>query len=122
LTLRRLKKHMDKSARGYYKPIIEETESIKGGDSMKSIGINLNRYVYFTLTEHGESIVEQRRKELNKQFSNIEVPKSSLVKQSSDGLSYMMLWEFMELFGKHLYNGAKLPVVDCNIYFKEEEN
>lgn len=65
--------------------------------------INLNDTVKFKLTDYGKEIWYHQYDDLNKFFTiEPEYPKVD-----EDGYTYMQLWSFMKLYGKHIYMGSK---------------
>ena len=80
----------------------------------KNFECNINEIVSVKLTDHGRKIVQDQYAELKlttyKEFDTIYV--------DADGWSEWPLWELMNLFGEHLYNGAiGMPFKDNLIKF-----
>lgn len=75
------------------------------------IDINLNELVYFELTEYGKKIYAEY----------VERNSSPYVKEFTYP-NELLLWEFMNIFGKALYLGnPKVPTVDNKILIRNED-
>jgi hypothetical protein len=78
--------------------------------------VNLNDYVRFNLTDKGNQLLEQYRKDLRKLVGN-DVPRDVLIKVDENGYEYMQLWDFMRIFGDHFHNGQKALTENNDLYF-----
>lgn len=74
--------------------------------------INLNSEIKFKLNEHGWVIY-------NAHWNVFGISPPEIVK--IDGYCYMQLWDYMNVFGKHLHNGCKLPFEVAEFELVEDE-
>ena len=83
---------------------------VTGQDSMNTKKFNINEYVWVKLTPAGEEIylrslmthppkTREVRMRMSLGFANRDV----------DGYIRFQLWQFMQLFGAHLWNGCDPP-------------
>ena len=76
-------------------------------------GVNLNAEIFAKLTEEGEEILLSAG--MSRGVMNLAYKKNEV------GYRKFQLWDFMNIFGKHMYNGAP-PLIENNmIYFQEEK-
>ncbi len=68
--------------------------------------INLNVQVYVKLTEKGKEILS------SKEFVSHFTP-------DHEGYYKFQLWELMQIFGKDLWNGCKVPFENNEIVFSK---
>jgi hypothetical protein len=69
---------------------------------------NINNYVYVKLNERGKQILSDERYTAHKW-------------PSKEGMYRFQLWEFMNIFGKHLFLGLPSVVEENAIYFDEKD-
>ena len=79
--------------------------------------ININENVYFKLTKKGNAILEQYRNKLS-ELVRYEVKRESIVKDAGNGLEYIQLWDFMNIFGEHFTIGSEPVIEDNYLHFK----
>lgn len=72
---------------------------------------NVNRDVLVKLTDEGRKILREQHTELYRHanLKGISTPEYLPKKEDADGWSKWQLWELMQAFGAHLYNGCKVP-------------
>lgn len=70
--------------------------------------VNINDYIEVNLTEHGKML-----------YNEVYGPDRQLDFNSEESLKIQM-WEFMNIFGEHLYNGASQIIVDNKMKVKLE--
>lgn len=76
-----------------------------------NISININNKIKVKLTGFGKSILD---KEVNKLKQLSGVPDNYNPYETDDnGYTEFQLWQFMNIFGDHLYNGA-IQVIENN--------
>lgn len=69
-----------------------------------NIAININNKVKVKLTDFGKSILD---KEIHRLKQTYEVPDNYIPYETDDnGYTEFQLWQFMNIFGNYLYNGA----------------
>ena len=76
--------------------------------------INLNQPCSVVLTAHGAKVYNEYFRELHATCQLIELTNL----KAEDELS-LQLWELMNIFGKHLYNGAKNCFANNDISFND---
>ena len=82
--------------------------------------LNLNCIVKVKLTDHGKDIFYHRYDELNKASGRIIItPRFPDV--DSEGFSQFQLWDFMQVYGKHMMLAAPEVIKPLNIYIKDED-
>ena len=81
--------------------------------------INLNQQCNVILTAHGAEVYNEYFRELHAICQQIELTHL----KAEDELS-LQLWELMDIFGKHLYNGAENCFAnnDISFYYKVVKN
>ena len=77
--------------------------------------INLNQLCDVTLTAHGAEVYNEYFRELHATCKLIELTNL----EAGDELS-LQLWELMNIFGKHLYNGAESCFANNDISFNDK--
>lgn len=70
----------------------------------REIDMNINDMVEVTLTEHGKKILDGHIRDLE---NKLGIDCKILFKYDEHGKFSASLWELMNLFGEHIYNGAK---------------
>lgn len=77
---------------------------------------NINDFIKVKLTEHGRNMhIQNYKKYLGENYNkNFYVPK-----KDRQGLTKYQLWEFMNIFGEHMFNGAEQVIENNLIYFEE---
>ena len=82
---------------------------------------NINEIVKVKLTQKGKLVYLEHQIEIQKRFNRdrikIDVPLD--VKVDSEGFSKFQLWEFMKIFGSHMYCGAEPIIEGCILYLPE---
>lgn len=76
--------------------------------------INLNQPCNVILTAHGAEVYNEYFRELHATCQLIELTNL----KAEDELS-LQLWELMNIFGKHLYNGAENCFANNDISFND---
>lgn len=79
----------------------------------KEVGINVNQYATFRLTNTGEQILASHNNATR--VSNPNLTDYSAGKFDEDGLCRMQLWQVMAIFGGHCVISAEPPFKDCLI-------
>lgn len=77
--------------------------------------INLNQSCNVILTEHGAEVYNEYFRELHAICQQIELTHL----KAGDEIS-LQLWELMNIFGKHLYNGAENCFANNDISFYDK--
>jgi len=85
--------------------------------SMKEF--NINDYIKVKLTKHGQKIHISYYEKfdtygVNKKFYKPEI--------DNEGYTEYQLWEFMNIFGEHMFNGADQLIENNLIYFIQEDS
>ena len=82
---------------------------------------NINEFIKVKLTQKDKLIYSEHQIEIQKRFNRdkikIDVPLD--VKVDSEGFSKFQLWEFMKIFGSHMYCGAEPIIEECILYLPE---
>lgn len=73
--------------------------------------ININQAVMFTLTDYGLWLLMKKRICQAEDISKVNVDYSQMAKMSKHKQT-MQLWQVMEIFGEHLFNGSENIFVD----------
>ena len=68
---------------------------------MGEVKINLNELVKVKLTDLGKDIYYHQYDELNARLGTI-IFKPAFAKEDDEGYTYFQLWNFMEVYGKHI--------------------
>jgi len=76
------------------------------------LSVNINEYIYFTLTSKGLFIYQKYHIDMGQCAPTLL--------ENENGLFKMQIWEFMGIFGNHLYNGSEPLFVGNNIYLDNE--
>lgn len=77
---------------------------------------NINDIIKVKLTEHGRNMHAQNyKKYLGENFNK----KYYLPAIDKEGFTKYQLWEFMNIFGEHMFNGAEQVIENNLIYFEE---
>ena len=83
---------------------------------------NINEIVKVKLTQKGKLIYSEHQIEIQKRFNRdkikIDLPLNAKV--DNEGFSSFQLWEFMKIFGSHMYCGAETVIEECVLYLPEE--
>jgi len=88
--------------------------------------ININDNIKFKLTKHGKKVlldwVEDAFKlyEDDKICMDLKEVSKSFVNPIGNGYHEAQLWQFMNIFGEKIYNGAE-PVIKNNAIILEEK-
>ena len=84
----------------------------------KEIRYNLNDYVKFKLTDHGKEIFyhqfDKWNEESLKEHGTLFI-KPRFPEEDENGYTKMQLWQFMHLYGPHLWNGCEPPIFPMDI-------
>lgn len=72
---------------------------------------NINHHIQVKLTDVGREILKKYLEEYN----FIEIP--SCYREDDEGYISPQLWDFMNIFGEHLYNGAPQIIENNEIIF-----
>lgn len=84
--------------------------------------VNLNDRIKVKLTDYGKSI---HFKFYALVMKNIKLTTIKAIKCfpeiDKEGYTYYQLWEFMHIFGKHLYNGSEQVIEKNEIVFDKKE-
>ena len=79
------------------------------------ISFNINDNVRVKLTSRGKAILSKHVTDTIADMPNLSLPDGyTPYREGSDGYLEIQLWQFMSIFGSHIYNGAP-PVVENNI-------
>lgn len=72
---------------------------------------NVNNYVKVKLTEKGKYIYYHQFDDMNEEILKMDgKPLNPIeLKYDDEGYVELQMWRFMEIFGKHLYNGCDIP-------------
>lgn len=72
---------------------------------------NVNDYVKVKLTEKGKYIYYHQFDDMNEEILKMGgKPLNPIeLKYDDEGYVELQMWHFMEIFGKHLYNGCNIP-------------
>ena len=75
------------------------------------LDFNINNYVKVKLTEKGKYIYYHQFDDMNEDILKMGgKPLNPIeLKYDDDGYTEFQMWHFMEIFGKHLYNGCNIP-------------
>ena len=87
--------------------------------------ININEFVRVKLTDHGKDIYEHHNDDLMKKVESDyvkEALKPIPLSYDDEGYTDFQLWNFMNIFGRHMFNGAEPVIEHNNIIFKGETN
>lgn len=73
--------------------------------------ININDYVWVRLAEHGKNILQQQHQDLLNSLPEAaqKIIGAYAPPPEKDGWSRFQLWELMNCFGRHVYNGCEMP-------------
>lgn len=80
------------------------------------VKVNINDFIKVKLTDHGKDIYEHHNDHLIETVKNDcikEILKPIPLSYNDEGYTYFQLWDFMNIFGKHMFNGAE-PVIENN--------
>lgn len=76
---------------------------------------NINKQVTVALTEFGATII-------NDYHNNFNIPCQYKPKQAIVNIPIKMeLWQVMQIFGSHLFNGSKQVFVNNNLTFDNDD-
>lgn len=84
----------------------------------KEIRYNLNDYVKFKLTDHGKDIFYHQFDKLNEEILKERGTlfiEPRFPEEDENGYTKMQLWQFMRLYGPHLWNGCEPPIFPTDI-------
>lgn len=91
------------------------------------VTINLNSHMFFKIGQKGWKILLQKKhhswqRSINQTLTTIEQLKKDYPIYK-DGYIKMQIWEFMNIFGEHLYMGNRIEdiIEDFNIKINEED-
>lgn len=77
--------------------------------------VNLNDDIKVKLTDFGKEIFYKKLDEFDKRLVS-----SALLEEDENGWTKFQLWEFMNIYGKYLYNGAtKLPIEGTQVFIEK---
>lgn len=79
--------------------------------------MNINNDVEITLTEYGKHILDNHRKKLEK---GTGIKLDIIFKYEESGVYKAQLWELMNIFGSHIYNGAEQVFVNNEIKYLDD--
>lgn len=85
---------------------------------MSKVTINLNETVKVKLTNLGQEIFYHQYDFVNERCGK-EVIKPSFPKTDEDGYTSFQLWEFIELYGKHIGMRKKNVIEPLEIVYEE---
>lgn len=80
------------------------------------VKVNINDFIKVKLTDHGKDIYEHHNDDLIKKVEGDyikEALKPIPLNYDDKGYTDFQLWNFMNIFGKHMFNGAE-PVIENN--------
>ncbi len=83
--------------------------------------ISLNDYVKVRLTDRGRALYAKQLFQIN-QWAGHHVVNIVPKEVDEHGLTKFQLWEFMNLYGKELYNGQTDPVILPLMLYLDDEN
>lgn len=85
--------------------------------------LNLNTFIKVKLTDHGKDIFYHQYDELNNYIiKNGGTPiKPGFPEIDAEGYSELLLWQFMQIYGKHIAMGAKNVIEPLNIYIDDND-
>jgi hypothetical protein len=69
---------------------------------------NINEYVKIKLTPKGKEILKKQHDAFTTSWE-IGLPSEFKINEDEDGWSEWQLWNLMQVFGEHLFNGAEVP-------------
>lgn len=83
---------------------------------------NINEIIKVKLIQKGKLIYSEYQIEIQKRFNRdkikIDLPLNAKV--DNEGFSSFQLWEFMKIFGSHMYCGAESVIEGPILYLPEE--
>ena len=82
--------------------------------------LNLNCIIKVKLTDYGKDIFYHQYDELNK-ASGRTIIKPQFPDVDSEGFSQFQLWNFMNLYGKHMMLTMPEVIKPLNIYIEDED-
>lgn len=80
---------------------------------------NINDFIKVKLTDHGKDIYYHQYDEFNKLYGG-KIFKPRYPEVDSEGYTRIQLWQFMNIFGPHLYNGCRAIIENNRIYIRDE--
>ena len=85
--------------------------------------LNLNCIIKVKLSDYGKEIFYHRYDDVNKFIvkNGGDPIKPSFPKVDDEGYTEFQLWQFMNLYGKHMVMGAPDVLEHLNIYIDEED-
>lgn len=86
----------------------------------KFVKANMNDRIKVILTDHGRELHKKHHEDLFKD-QTIEIKYEDIREDPKTGESEWLMWEFMQIFGKHLGNGFKMVVKNTNIQIEVKE-
>lgn len=81
------------------------------------IGVNMNNKVRVRLTAHGGAILRENHDKLWADRPGSK-PVFSVPDEDKHGCSEWQLWDLMNQFGSHLWNGCEIPFADNEVQFQ----
>ena len=84
---------------------------------MSEIKINLNEVIKVKLTDLGKEIYYHQYDELNARLG-IVICKPTFPKVDSEGYTHFQLWNFMEIYGKHIGMGLSNVIEPLEIIYE----
>lgn len=82
------------------------------------VKVNINEFIKVKLTDHGKDIYEHSNDSLMAKPENEKIKKWLTplpLEYDDEGYVQFELWKFMEIFGKHMWNGAPQIIKNNNI-------
>lgn len=87
------------------------------------IKFNTNNYVKVRLTEKGKSVLHDYANKGDQVLPNSSIKKDVLNRHAPDSENYskFQMWQLINIFGSHCFNGNSNVFEDCSIYFYEAD-
>lgn len=84
--------------------------------------INLNNYIKVKLTDHGKDIYFHTIDDLVAEYPLLRNQlKPYFPKVDENGFTEFQLWDFIQLYGPHIYPGGGNVIEDIMIYIDEND-
>ena len=84
--------------------------------------ISLNDYIKVKLTDRGKDIYFHRNDDLVAEYPFLRGKlKARFPKVDENGFTEFQLWDFIQLYGSHIYMGAENVIEDLRIYIEEKD-
>lgn len=87
---------------------------------MGEIRINLNEHVKVKLTEFGKNIYYHQYDELNAKHGGQTI-EPRMPEVDSEGYTRLLLWKFMNIYGKHISLGSQNVINPLEIVWGDNE-